>query len=343
MVGASETACFGSANETEFELTCPDKRARERLTKDMSRFGRGFAAATVVFACTALGCTKPVDANRSVATVRVSSSGSAAQSLSALSQVTDVSVQSVRVSGSPAVIDALREGELDVGVATADVAYLAFAGQLDEAVPAFDQLRGMAVLGLNTLHLIVAKHRPAESVADLRGFNIALGTNSGTALLANLLLNASGLSLSDVRRNPLPLPYADAAIRLANGELDAAFMTIVPPGDPAVVATRAGARVLEIEGPAVERLRLQHPFLVNTIIPRGSYPGQTRPIRTIGVDLLLLCRADLADDLVYRLVEAYFAGLDRSIPAIDFDRAPATSIPLHPGAARYYRQRQLSR
>jgi TRAP transporter TAXI family solute receptor len=307
--------------------------------KNMSGFGRGFAAMTVAFACTALSCTKPVDANRSVATVRVSSSGSAGQSLGALSQVTNVAVQSVKISGSTAVIDALREGDLDVGVATADVAYLAFAGQLDKALPAFDQLRGMAVLGLNTLHLIVAKHRSAESVADLRGFSIALGINSGTALLANLLLNASGLSLSDVRRDPSP--YAQAATRLANGQLDAAFMTIVPPGDPAVVATRAGARVLEIEGPAVERLRLQHPFLVNTIIPRGSYPGQTRPIRTIGVDLLLLCRADMEDDVVYRLVEAYFAGLDT--PAIDFDRAPATSIPLHPGAARYYRQRELSR
>lgn len=307
----------------------------------MSRFGRGFAAATVVFACTALGCTKPIDANRSVATVRVSSSGSAAQSLSALSRVKGVSVQSVKISGSPSVIDALREGDLDVGVATADVAYLAYAGQLDKATPAFDKLRGMAVLGLNTLHLIVAKHRTAESVADVRGFNIALGTNSGTALLANLLLSTSGLSLSDVRREPLS--YAEAATRLANGKLDAAFMTIVPPGDPAIVATRAGARVLEIEGPAVEQLRLQHPFLVNTIIPRGSYPGQTGPIRTIGVDLLLLCRADLEDDVVYRLVEAHFAGLDRSTPAIDFDRAPATSIPLHPGAARYYRQRELSR
>jgi hypothetical protein len=306
----------------------------------MFGFWCGFAATAAAFA-TALGCTKPIDTNRSVTTVRVSSSGSAAQAVSALFHLKDVSVQSVAVSGSPAVIDALREGKLDVGVATADVAYLAFAGQLDNAVPAFDQLRGMAVLGLNTLHLIVGKHTSAETVADLRGFNVALGTNSGTALLANLLLNASGLSLSDVRRDPSP--YAQAANRLVTGELDAAFMTIVPPGAPAAVATRGGARVLEIEGAAVERLRLQHPFLVSTIIPRGSYPGQARPIRTIGVDLLLVCRGDLEDDLVYRLVEAYFAGLDRSTPAIDFDRAPATSIPLHPGAARYYRQRELSR
>jgi TRAP-type uncharacterized transport system substrate-binding protein len=93
----------------------------------------------------------------------------------------------------------------------------------------------------------------------------------------------------------------------------------------------------------VERLRLQHPFLVNTIIPKGTYPGQDRPLRTIGVDLLLLCRADLDDDLVRRLMEAYFAVLARSAPAIDFDRAPAMSIPLHPAAAQYYRQRELSR
>ncbi len=304
-------------------------------------FRWGPTATAVALWCATLGCTKPVDANRRVTTVRVSSSSSAAQLVNSLSRLEDVSAQTVRVSGSPAVIDALRNGEIDVGVATADVAYLAFAGQLDKATPAFSQLRGIAVMGLNTLHLLVAKDRRARSVADLRGFNVALGSGSGTALLADLLFEAAGLRRSDVHRDPLP--YAEAANRLATGELDAAFMTIVPPGDPAVTAMRAGARLLEIEGAAVERLRLQHPFLITTLIPTGSYPGQSRPIRTVGVDLLLVCRADLDEALVYRLVDTYFAVLDQSLPAVDFDRAPATSIPLHPGAARYYRQRELSR
>jgi len=120
-------------------------------------------------------------------------------------------------------------------------------------------------------------------------------------------------------------------------------MTVVPPAEPVVDAMKTGGRLVEIEGPVVERLRLQHPFLVNTTIPRGTYPGQSTPVRTIGVDLLLVCRADLSSDIVSRVMDVYFKALGRSALAIDFDRAPATSIPLHAAAGRYYRQRELSR
>ena len=298
-------------------------------------------SATLVLCLTATACTRAVDATPAPIRVRLSSSTSAAPLASALSQQPDLSVESVGVSGSPAVIDALRRNQIDLGLATADVAYLAFAGQLNDNVDPFEQLRGIAVLGLNTLHLIAGRHTPVKSVRDLKGLRIGLGSTSGTALVANLLLEASGVSVKEVDRQPGP--YAEAGTQLAQGKLAAAFMTVVPPAEPVTVATSAGARLIEIEGPAVERLRLQHPFLVNTTIPRATYPGQATPVRTIGVDLLLVCRADLSSHLVSRVMEAYFSAAARSNLAIDFDRAPATSIPLHPAAGRYYRQRELSR
>ena len=298
-------------------------------------------AVVVALAVLPIGCTRSVDATPQRTAIRVSSSASAAPIVSALSQLPEFSVESVRVSGSPAVIDALRDGEIDVGVATADVAYLAFVGQLSDGDPPFHQLRGLAVLGLNTLHLLAHRDAAVRAVRDLRSLTIGLGSTSGTALVAGLLLEGSGVSLEEVERDPVA--YPEAANRLAEGKLDAAFMTVVPPAEPVIVATKAGARLIEIEGPAVDRLRLQHPFLVNTTIPRGTYPGQESPVRTIGVDLLLVCRAELRDEIASRLMEAYFNDLARSTLAIDFDRAPATSIPLHPAAGRYYRQRELAR
>jgi TRAP transporter TAXI family solute receptor len=300
------------------------------------------ATALALTGWAALSCTKPIAPTRAPTTVRVSSSASSALLVEALSMLPDVTVQSVPASGSPSVIEALREEKLDIGVATADVAYLAFAGQLHQSASPFDQLRGITVLGLNTLHLIVGKDTRAKSVGDLRGLRIAFSSGTGTDLVARLLLDASGLRPDEIHLDPLAYPEP-ATVHVIRGDADAAFLTIVPPGNTAVAATQAGARVLEIEGAAVERLRLQHPFLVNTIIPRGTYPGQDRPIRTIGVDLLLVCRADLDAGLVRRLMDAYFAVIARAAPAVDFDRAPAMSIPLHPAAAQYYRQRELSR
>ena len=80
------------------------------------------------------------------------------------------------------------------------------------------------------------------------------------------------------------------------------------------------------------------------LIPRGIYPGQNAPVHTIGVDLLMVCRADLDNDLVYELTRAYFEqDLENVRNDTDPQRAPAVVIPLHPGAARYYREREMSR
>ena len=97
----------------------------------------------------------------------------------------------------------------------------------------------------------------------------------------------------------------------------------------------------------MRRIRADYPFLKPAIIPRGTYTGQTGDIATVGVDNVLVCREDLPEEIVYRLTKAFFAALPElsrvhaAAMLIDPDQAPATPIPLHPGAARYYREREI--
>jgi TRAP transporter TAXI family solute receptor len=156
-----------------------------------------------------------------------------------------------------------------------------------------------------------------------------------------MLLHAFGLDRSRVRVQQLP--YLAAAEQIVAGGVDAAFMTQTPPADPVMIAAKSGAQLVDIAGPRVEELRARHPFLKRTLIPAHTYPSQNEAVHTVGVDLLLLCRADMDEDLVYRLLEGYFATRPGSVSPTDFERAPATPIPLHAGAARYYRQRELAR
>jgi TRAP transporter TAXI family solute receptor len=261
----------------------------------------------------------------------------------AFSRLPELTVQAVTPGGvSVTTLEDLQRGTTDVGIAMADVTYLAFAGQLDQTPKAFDQLRGMAVLNLNSLHLIVGARSRIDSVDDLRGLRVALGpVGSATVLLSEMLLQAYGLDRSQVRGERLS--YNAAAEQLVTGALDAAFMTQTPPSDPALMATQGGARLVDVAGPRVEELRARHPFLKRTLISAHTYPNQASAIHTVGVDLVLLCRADMDEDVVYRLLEGYFATRPGTVPPIDLERAPATPIPLHAGAARYYRQRELAR
>jgi uncharacterized protein len=301
-----------------------------------------FLPALCLAGLAAAACGKPPAAAANPVVVHTSAT-TANDLKEALSRLPHITVEPVTPGGSSVTtLEDIQRGTTDVGIAMADVVYLAFAGQLDDTSRTFDQLRGMALLNLNALHVLLAPQARVDDIDDLRGRHVALGPiGSATALLAEVLLRAYGISLSEVRGERLPYPIT--AELVGKGELDAAFMTQTPPSQPVLAAMEHGARLLDVSGPRVEQLRGQHPFLRRTLIPANTYPNQPRSIHTVGVDLVLICRASMDEDVVSRLLDAYFATRPGSAPATDFERAPATPIPLHAGAARYYRQREVER
>jgi uncharacterized protein len=188
---------------------------------------------------------------------------------------------------------------------------------------------------------VAGGHTTVRTIRDLRGLKISLGPpGSASAPIAEQLLKANGISLSDVDSERLPNP--EVVAKLPRRQIDAAFVTFAPPNAGVTTVTKDGARLVEIAGPAIEELRTRYPYLKRMVIPRETYPNQHEPVHTIGVDALLVCRADLDERVVYKLLDAFFATRPATTPP-DLERAPATPIPLHPGAARYYRQRELSR
>lgn len=259
----------------------------------------------------------------------------------ALARIPDVTAQIVSEGGSSitSLID-LQNHKVDVTVPLADVAYLAYAGQL-EGVQPFDQLRGMAVTDVSTMHLLVRQGMNIRSLRDLKGLHVSLGApNSSTSLMTPRLLQAHGVAPSDVRTQRTP--NAEMLALLSAGKIDAAFSSYNVPNQGVTNAMRGNVRLVDIAGPIVEEMRTRYPYLKRTLIAGGTYPNQPQAVHTIGIDVVMACRADLDEDLVYRLLDAYFATLPAATPP-NLERAPATPIPLHPGAARYYRQRELSR
>lgn len=303
---------------------------------------RVFSAAGLVLCLASASCADAADTTAPSRTTLRLARTTASDLRSALTRLPDVSTDIVTGGGSSitSLID-LRNGRVDISVPLADVAYLAYAGQLDQMTEPFDQLRGMAVTELNTVHLLVARGVKARTLSELRGLRVSLGApGSSTALITPRMLQAHGISPGDAQSERIP--NAEMLNRLISGDIDAAFATYVQPSQAVAAAMREGARLIDIEGPVVEDMRTRYPYLKRTLIVRGTYPNQAEAVRTVGVDVVLVCRADLDEDLVYRLLDAYFATRPAMTPP-NLERAPATPIPLHPGAARYYRQRELSR
>jgi uncharacterized protein len=261
----------------------------------------------------------------------------------------DIDVEVQQRASAFSTVKALQDGSADLSFSFADVAYLAYAGLLEPMSPPHDRLRGIAMLHVTAVHLMVRGGSGISTVAGLAGKRVSIGpAQSATALTARTVLQSFGID-KDVEIVPAET-LGDAASRLTDGTIDAMFVNVnFPPAELVTNAVDAGARIVAIDGLPIARLRREYPFLRVAVIPSGAYPHHPTAIHTVGVHGMFLCRADLDEDLVYRITKALLEGLPSlavgwpPLQSVNLDEAPATPIPLHPGAARYFRERELSR
>ena len=135
---------------------------------------------------------------------------------------------------------------------------------------------------------------------------------------------------------------------MQEGTLDA-FVTMTPdPSEGVQSALSQGIRMMSLSTEQITSLAQEFPFLRPGTIRPADYPGLPSSLATVGVDSILLCRTDLDGTLVHDLTRALIDSVSHGSPMrelrnLDIGRAAATSIALHPGASRYYRERELGR
>jgi uncharacterized protein len=259
-------------------------------------------------------------------------------------------VQQVTSVDSYTVIDALQRGTADVGLALADAAFAAYyggPGVAPDTTPTSSLIRGVSLLPPLSAYVIVRADSGIHTIADLQGRNVAVG--APTASSSNLAYRV--LEAFEVKAHIMNMTTrAEASEGLRNKTIDAAFFPgYVYPDQVVYAAIKEGAYLIPISGPPLERLRWNNPFVRVATIPRDIYPGQNQMIPTVGIDMVVLCRRDLDEAIVHdvtaQLFNAYpkLSGVEATLKFLNIDEAPATPVPLHPGAARYFRERELAR
>lgn len=250
-------------------------------------------------------------------------------------------------NGSVANIDAIKSGELESGFAQSDIAFWGYAGTgIFEGKGKQENLRAIASLYPESIHLVARKGAGIGSIKDLKGKRISLDEpGSGTLVDALIILDAFGLSEDDFQAEYLKPSPAMAKIR--EGDLDAFVIVAGYPTSSVVELTSSGdAELLPIEGPEVDRLLEQYEFFAKDEIPAGVYKG-IGATSTISVGAQWVVGAEADEELIYGITSALWhetAGelLNNSHAkgkAITLETAlDGIGIPLHPGAERFYRE-----
>ena len=252
--------------------------------------------------------------------------------------------------GSVDNINAIVSGLRNSGFAQSDVAFWAYSGTgtMEGEEPATD-LRTIAALFEEHIHLVALADSGIDSVADLKGKRVSLDEpGSGTRVDALLILEANGLSESDL--TPEELKGNAAAEALRNGKIDAFFVVAgYPTGAIVELASSADIKLVPIDGAAAESLTSEYGFFAQSEIPDDAYEG-VDGANTVAVGAQWFTSANEDDDLIYNITQALWN--DNSRELLDVGHAkgktvtPDTAldgigVPLHAGAERFYKEAGL--
>ncbi len=252
--------------------------------------------------------------------------------------------------GSVANVQAIHQGSLDSGFVQADVAFWAYKGEgLFADRGPMDNLRAIANLYPEALHLVIRRDAGVLEVADLAGKRISLDREgSGTRVDAELILKAYGLSPDDLQVSSLPAGQAADAVR--RNELDGFFFVAGTPANAiANLARDVPITLLPIRGEPAAQLHRTYPFFAAHGIPAGTYRNIPQT-ETLAVGAQWLVGAEADADTIYEITQALWHPstrrlLDNGHPKgsrIRLETAlDGLGVPLHPGARKYYVERGL--
>jgi TRAP transporter TAXI family solute receptor len=259
--------------------------------------------------------------------------------LVAVTQATRGSVENLRM---------IADGQIESGISQSDVASWAYGGTgIFAADGPMKNLRAIASLFPESLQLVVRRDSSIRTIADLKNKHISLGQKgSGTLADARILLSAAGLTEKDVGAEYLR-PSA-AAGNVTDGNLDGFFLIGGAPV-PAIheLAAATPIRLIPIGDDVLAKMRRTSNTFRRSIIPAGTYPGIDVETPSIGFYALWIVSADAHDDLIYDITRALWNEATQHLlkahnamgRQVRFDNAlDGVSVPLHAGAARYYRE-----
>ncbi|WP_299599975.1 TAXI family TRAP transporter solute-binding subunit [uncultured Tateyamaria sp.] len=248
---------------------------------------------------------------------------------------------------------AVQNGELEAGMAAADVTRSMYLGEGKFDGKPHEKLRIVANLYPEDLHLVLPEGASIASLSDLEGKRVGIAqAGSGTQVAVEMMLAEWGLNRDNY--DEAELNNSQSAERLADGQLDAYFYAAGWPVSAMVqLATTKGMELHTFTEEDLAKINEVIPAYIPSMIPAGVYEGIDYDVKTPAVSALLVVSSDLSEELVYGITAALWNDNTRKLldnghakgkqitPDTALDGIAALGVPLHAGAEKFYKEAGL--
>ena len=260
--------------------------------------------------------------------------------------VPGVQASSQASAGGIANLNMVSDGEAQVSIAISSNVSQCLNGTDSFKGHAYKDLKAIAGLYLNPNQVVVTNKSGIKTLADVKGKHFAVAS-AGSSVYneAKAHFTAAGLNFPNDFKAEY-IAFGGAADMLQNGTLDGAWIMSGAPASAVSQALTANCSLLNIGDDVFTKLKAQYPWYVKYTIPAGTYPNQKDPVQTTAVKMVMFCRGDLPEDTVYQMTKAFWEHVEdlgksqknlKGLKPADAVKDIA-NVPLHPGAAKYYKE-----
>jgi TRAP transporter TAXI family solute receptor len=263
------------------------------------------------------------------------------------SKIKDMNVTAQTSGASAENVRLINKKEVELALVQSDTLDFAYNGK--EAFK--EPLKGMsavAVLYPEIVQIVVPADSAIKSFADLKGKKVGVGApGSGTEANFRQLMDVYGLKKEDFDMRYLS--FSESAEAFKDKHIDAFVVTAgIPNAGIMDVSTQNDIRILPIPADVAGKLIMKYPFLAAAKVPAGTYKGVTQEVPTVAVNAVLIAGNQLKPEMVYNLTKALFENQAElaAAHAKGKELSPTyavqgVSIPFHPGAVKYYKEKGL--
>ncbi|MEO8281057.1 MAG: TAXI family TRAP transporter solute-binding subunit [Ideonella sp.] len=244
-------------------------------------------------------------------------------------------------------LNLLQAGRGEIALALGDSVKAAWEGDAEVGFQKkLDKLRGVAAVYPNVIQIVASQASGVKTFGDLKGKSLSVGApKSGTEVNARAIFEAMGMSYKDLGKAEY-LPFGESVELIKNRQLDATLQS-AGLGVSSIRDLASSLPINVVSVPAEVAKKLGPPF-VATMIPANTYAGQTADVPTLAVVNFLVTNSTVSDEIAYQMTKLLFENLPEMVAAhkaasaIQLKTAiDGMPIPLHPGAARYYKEKGL--
>ncbi len=242
----------------------------------------------------------------------------------------------------------LGRAEIESAFVAADILDAAYRGTNQFKDGALANLRALGALYPETVQLVVRADSGVTRFADLKGKSISSGSpGSGQWQLLGDLLEVHGMTREDVKEDFSS--FAQSVDKIKDGNLVASLITAgVPTASVVDLAQSHPIRIVPLVGPEIEALKRRQPYYASVTLPAGTYKGQDAPVETLAVMAIWATHAGLPEEIAYAVTKAAYENTE-TLAKVHVQGKNITpenalrsvSIPLHPGAERYFREKGI--